>query len=179
MKKLSLLLLLFVAKLSWAANGSGNVTQTVGLGGSKTSAGAPITCSVGQAGTAACKMLYAAASSGSSATYLKFYDGGVQYQVPSGKTFTVLGFTHIAGLSGASYLGFGYATATFLNNITGPPTGAVQYGNAYQDMMQIKTVAGALEYEPIGGFTFPALSYPFVRYGNSNYVTIFVWGVEQ
>lgn len=187
-KFISLLLLLSVQ--AFAGNGSGNVSNTtlIGGGGPLTAGSTGVTCTVTSVGASGgCQVLICGVGASYTAgNYLGCYKNGTQYQVPGGKKFYVAGFAmFLAGATTQDSFIFGYATATFTNNTGSTPTGAVDYGSrvnsADDTVMFFPHTSATWEYFPMGGISFPASDYPYVRTwaSTANGFYVHFYGVEQ
>jgi hypothetical protein len=92
--------------------------------------------------------------------------------VPSGKTLYVLGVYYTNSLGTGLQILFGYGTAAIASEgTTTPPTGAIYYGSGnsvFVSGLSTAAAAGAYTYMPIP-MSFPANSYPFVKFYGGGY----------
>lgn len=179
-------LLLLISSTSFAASGSGNISnlcQGGGNFGANSTSGSAVLLplNIGTSSLGTLKTLVASAYTGSSATgnFYGLYEGGTQYTVPNGKHLVLCGFSLSLATNANTHLQLGYATVTFANNTASasPPTGAVYYGagSAVTDYLFILGNSGnPTQFIPIPGISFPPTSqgasggavYPFFRTDN-------------
>lgn len=167
--------------------GSGNTSNLASLGAENIAAATTgVLCSTANTGvdTGCQALLCGVGSSYSAGNYISCFKNNTQYQVPSGKVFYVLGMHFFMGsATGVDWLGVGYATATFTNNTASasPPTGAVDYGAAKDAFAYVNHPQTEWRFFPHGGFSFPALSYPFARTGTASGGVFYLiyYGIEK
>lgn len=180
MKSIKLVFALFLSVLVFsqsvfAASGSANVSNVISLGGNGISSNDPsanasafslpigslsntVLLVAGTTVTGGANFLYGLYSASSPTT-------STQYQVPAGKTLYIIGNWYYSSGANAA-IQFGYGTAALAAEDTNvDPTGVVTYGHpatAFKSGTRA-TVAQTYHYLP-GIMSFPALSYPFVKY---------------
>jgi hypothetical protein len=137
------------------------------------------------------KLLFMKIGTSTSGNFYAFYEGGTQYTVPNGKHFVVCGFWVMVGTTGSYDFQFGYATATFANDLASgtPPTGAVYYGTGTATTNHLRLnfdTTNTPHYFPMAGLSFPPLStsngtgafYPWLRIAAADSLSMQLWGFE-
>ncbi len=106
---------------------------------------------------------------------------GAAYQVTAGKTLYCNGFWFRA-TTGGGYIQFGYGSAASAANAASPPSGAVEYATSSTMSTGAPLRGGSL----VGDYywypffqTFPAASYPYMRYATSEYAAMSLDCFEQ
>lgn len=158
------------------ANGSGNVSNVVNLGG-PLNTGTP-GATIPTTSLANAVVLVGTVSNTTSDNYISIAScsspasSNAQYQVPNGKTFYCTSIQLSIGTAvGNRAIQFGYGTAALGSaNTATPPTGNVIYGSATGAAAGgIKTgPAGSGDYQWNMPVSFPANSYPYFRYDTSS-----------
>lgn len=187
MKKIIAFLSLLLSANSFAASGSGNISNVVNIGGTTNglSSSAPSVevpeGSVSSTNTPYYKTLFAYVNAATLNSYWAFYDittgSNTQYRVPSGKKFYVTQIIAINANSSSTAIAkgqAGYATSTFSDGATSVTGGIYTAGNAGYAPFLTSSVS---TYNV--SFYFPALSYPFINANNVDTVSYQLIGKEQ
>lgn len=193
MKKITtsfVLIFSLLTQTAFANTGSGNSSSIGSVGGGtsviNSTYTAPIQPSViiPEGSISNYITLHGDSNAGSSGQYMSLYNGqsNTQYQVASGKKFYIVMIcaTNRDTSVNLTYQP-GYATATFTNQTTSAPTGAVYWGGAAN--IRIFNVFGTgggsvMNCLNMSNF-FPALSYPFMNETSSVAASFIVYGKEQ
>lgn len=174
----------------FAASGSGNISSIASVGGGTSilnsvySLGINPSVTIPEGSLSNYMTLHGDSNAGNSGQYMSLYTGqsNTQYQVASGKKFYIV---MICAINRDTSVNLtyqpGFATASFTNQTTSAPTGAVYWGGAAN--IRIFNVFGT------GGGSvmnclnesnyFPALSYPFMNETSSVAASFIVYGKEQ
>lgn len=154
------------ASLSFAASGSGNVSNVIQFGGAEGSTVPSLTLPSGSS-VGSMRMLTAFSATNTANHYLMLVNMGSpglggSYQVAAGKTLFCNGMN--ATTDGANQdITFGYGSAAAGSNDTASaPTNALVYAAPSAHGFRLNGATSTWFYYPIS-VSFPALSYPFIR----------------
>lgn len=167
---LSLILALFLPLAALAGNGSGNVSNVVGLIGaqSATTVAPQVIASFGIPAGVSVFSIYAGdwTASVTSGNFYPFYKNGSAYQVSSGKTATCFNITMLINGSGSIQLMS--ATASFAFNASSVTGGVYQGGASGRAVITNGSFTGGIPLTIPGTYQFTSLTYPGYQVGSGS-----------
>lgn len=168
MKFISILMTMILPITALAGNGSGNVSNVVGIGATGTTVNAPTAFFSIPAGAQIFSLYAGDIQANQTATnYYPFYKNGVAYQVTAGKTAYCFNFTLASGSTAAGVsVQLISATASFAFNANSITGGVYQFGASAKAGFVVSPTAQTQAAWP-GVYTFGASTYPGFQAGNS------------
>lgn len=176
MKKIIILLLLTLSNQSFAANGSGNISNILTTGGVTTAD----SLNISEPNSQGYFSVYVGSGGTTTNHFYPFYKNGVAYQVNAGKTFQI---SKVCSVSTTSSISFQLVsdTSSFAHNATSLTSGVYQGGlsGASGSVYPMKTHATAGTWDCVDTIYVDAAStFPGIEINGTSVIAVMVLGRE-